>query len=115
MFIPGDDEIEDDNIRDIETKTININENDDSSEQYKCGICCKNERNIFFKQCGHIYMCQECLLIHAKKELESKNKKKKEKEDIINNKILNQLKNGKLKVKCPICSRETICYLCKFF
>ena len=115
MFIPGDDEIEDDNIRDLEPKTININENDDKFDQYICGLCCKNERNIFFKQCSHIYMCQECVLRLAKIELSSKNKKKKENEETINNKILNQLKNGKLKVICPICHRQTICYLCKFF
>ena len=115
MFIPGDDEIEDDNIRDLEPKTININENDDKLDQYICGVCCKNERNIFFKQCSHIYMCQECVLGLAKIELSSKNKKKKENEETINNKILNQLKNGKLKVICPICHRQTICYLCKFF
>ena len=115
MFIPGDDEIEDDNIRDLEPKTIDINENDDKLDQYICGLCCKNERNIFFKQCGHIYMCQECVLEHAKRELSTKNKKKKENEETINNKLLNQLKNGKLKIICPICHRQTICYLCKFF
>jgi transposase-like protein len=50
----------------------------------------------------------------AKNEILSKKKKKKESEDILNKRLLNQLKNGKIKVKCPICKNETLCYLCKF-
>ena len=115
MFIPSEYEVEkDNNIRDINTNSINIDETDDNFEKYTCGICYKNERDIFFKQCGHIYICQDCCLVMAKNEILSKNKKKKESEDILNKRLLNQLKNGKIKVKCPICKNETLCYLCKF-
>ena len=114
MFIPGDEEIEEeDNIRDIDTKTINLNEDDDNLDQYKCVICLKNERNIFFKQCSHVIMCQDCVLNFAKKDILNKNKKKKEEKETIKDKLLIKLKNGRLKIKCPFCFKETICYLCK--
>ena len=37
----------------------------------------KNERNIFFKQCSHVIMCQDCVLNFAKKDILKKNQKKK--------------------------------------
>ena len=76
-------------------------------KQFICYSCLKKERNIFFKDCNHIAICENCAINMAKQ------LNKKYKKNAISD-FKTKLKNGKLKLNCPICKKDTYCFSCNF-
>ena len=113
MFIPSEYDYNESNNslnysynKDIDTEIKNESIETTLNPKYLCCNCFENERNIFFKDCNHISLCENCAIEMGKTLKKNKNK------NTINLKI--DLKNGKLKLNCPICQKETYCYSCEF-
>ena len=113
MFIPSEYDYNESNNslnysynKDIDTEIKNESIETTLNSKYLCCNCFENERNIFFKDCNHISLCENCAIEMGKTLKKNKSK------NTINLKI--DLKNGKLKLNCPICQKETYCYSCEF-
>ena len=113
MFIPSEYDYNESNNslnysynKDIDTEIKNESIETTLNPKYLCCNCFENERNIFFKDCNHISLCEKCAIEMGKTLKKNKSK------NTINLKI--DLKNGKLKLNCPICQKETYCYSCEF-
>ena len=113
MFIPSEYDYNESNNslnysynKDIDTEIKNESIETTLNSKYLCCNCFENERNIFFKDCNHISLCENCAIEMGKSLKKNKSK------NTINLKI--DLKNGKLKLNCPICQKETYCYSCEF-
>ena len=113
MFIPSEYDYNESNNslnysynKDIDTEIKNESIETTLNSKYLCCNCFENERNIFFKDCNHISLCENCAIEMGKTLKKNKSK------NTINFKI--DLKNGKLKLNCPICQKETYCYSCEF-
>ena len=113
MFIPSEYDYNESNNslnysynKDIDTEIKNESIETTLNPKYLCCNCFENERNIFFKDCNHISLCENCAIEMGKTLKKNKSK------NTINLKI--DLKNGKLKLNCPICQKETYCYSCEF-
>ena len=113
MFIPSEYDYNESNNslnysynKDIDTEIKNESIETTLNSKYLCCNCFENERNIFFKDCNHISLCENCAIEMGKTIKKNKSK------NTINLKI--DLKNGKLKLNCPICQKETYCYSCEF-
>lgn len=113
MFIPSEYDYNESNNslnysynKDIDTEIKNESIETTLNPKYLCCNCFENERNIFFKDCNHISLCENCAIEMGKTLKKNKSK------NTINFKI--DLKNGKLKLNCPICQKETYCYSCEF-
>ena len=113
MFIPSEYDYNESNNslnysynKDIDTEIKNESIETTLNPKYLCCNCFENERNIFFKDCNHISLCENCAIEMGKTLKKNKSK------NTLNLKI--DLKNGKLKLNCPICQKETYCYSCEF-
>ena len=90
------------NDKEIKNESMDVTE-----KKFICYCCLEKERNVFCKECNHIPICETCAINMAKK----LNKKFKNKTLLD---LKTKLKNGKLKLNCPICKKETYCFSCHF-
>ena len=67
----------------------------------------RKRKKYFFKDCNHIAIYENCAINMAKQ------LNKKYKKNAISD-FKTKLKNGKLKLNCPICKKDTYCFSCNF-